>query len=59
MKPTDIQIPSIIKTVEGRDSYVERLCILSEGEPISDPMRMIALTQALETDNQIKGEFNL
>ncbi len=59
MTPTDIKIPSIIRTEHGREAYAERLCILSEGAPITDPMRMIALTQALETDQKIKGELNL
>ncbi len=59
MKPTDIQIPSIIKTGEGREAYCERLCILSEGAPITEPMRMVALTQALDTDRAVKGELNL
>lgn len=55
----DTKPPSIIQSPQARDAYTERVSILSEGAPITDSMRMIALTEALEVDRILKGELRL
>ncbi len=57
MKPTDIKIPREVQTLSpaSQEAWWIRLCILSEGSPIDDNMRQIALKEALEVEIQVKG----
>lgn len=58
-KPRDIQLPSIIQSESAKDAYCERICIISEGQPITDLMKTIALTEALEIDRTLSGFLKL
>ncbi len=57
MKPSDIKIPREVAALcpVAQESYFMRLCILSEGLPIDDSMRQIALKEALEVERQESG----
>ncbi len=54
-QPSDIVVPRELETEEAVDQFYERLCILSEGSPIDDNMRQIALKEALEVERQVSG----
>ncbi len=57
MKPSDIKIPREVQVLSpvAQESWWMRLCILSEGSPIDENMREIALKEALEVERQVSG----
>jgi hypothetical protein len=40
----------------ARDAYWERICILSEGRPVTQQMKEIAMKEALEVVAKEKGK---
>lgn len=57
MTPSDIQIPNEVQKLcpAASESYVMRLCLLSEGSPIDENMHQIALKEAFEIELQETG----
>ena len=54
-QPSDILVPYQLTSEHAIDCYCERLSILSDGGPIDDLMKEIALKQALEVERQMTG----
>ncbi len=61
MKPSDIKIPREVAALclVSQEAWWMRLCILSEGLPIDDNMKEIAMREALGVAHQESGELAL
>lgn len=49
--PSDITIPRELTTEEACEAYCERLCILSNGDPITEEWKEIALKEAMAIED--------